>query len=189
MHQPKTVLSWLLVFSFLTLPQAFADQKKITLKDGSVIVGELESFNNGTYTVKTANLGDLELPEANVMSVASASFTPPPAAAQAPQAGMPQTGVAPAMGGSNFSNQVASMQNQIMSNPGTMQAVQAMAEDPEIMNMLSDPAFTQQLTAAMSGQGDPQALANNPKIQKLMANPKMQALIQQVHPGAIPQQQ
>jgi hypothetical protein len=177
MHQTKTIVLSFVLSAVFFIPQGFAETKTITLKDGSVIKGELVSFTNGTYTVKTANLGDLQLPESNVVSVASASFAP---VQQAPQQAMPTQ--AP-MGAGNFSSQVSAMQNQIMANPNSMAAIQAMAEDPEIMAMLSDPAFVQQLTAAMQGQ-NVEAVASDPRIQKLMANPKMQALIQQIQPGA-----
>lgn len=157
----------LLMFSFLS-PLAFAGTKYITLKDGSVIKGELVSFENGTYTLRTENLGQLQLPEANVVSLSNDAATAPLA-----QPGQ-QAGPDP-----NFSNKVSAMQNQIMGNPQAMQAVQAMAEDPEIAAMISDPAFVQQLTAAVSND-NMDSVADNPKIQKLMSNPKMQALIQQL---------
>jgi hypothetical protein len=168
----KTILCFCL--SMLVLPQAFAEYKKITLKDGSVIRGELISFDKGMYTLKTDNLGQLMLPETNVVSVVNESMAP----ALQPQAQAPAG--QQAAGSGNFSNKVSAMQTQIMNNPQSMQAIQAMAQDPEISAMMSDPTFVEQLKAAMSGEGDPQALANNPKIQKLMANPQMQSLIQQM---------
>ena len=157
-----------LLFSFFT-PLAFAGStKQIALKDGSVIKGELVSFENGIYTIQTDNLGQLQLPEANVLSVANETI-----AAQAPQVAA-QAGSAP-----NFSNKVSTMQNQIMADPQAMQAVQAMAEDPEIAAMISDPDFVKQLTAAVSNN-NVESVAGDPKIQQLMSNPKMQALIQQL---------
>ena len=158
----------LLLLTFLS-PLVFAGStKQIALKDGSVIKGELVSFENGIYTVQTDNLGQLQLPEANVLSVANESI-----AVQAPQAAA-QTGSAP-----NFSNKVSAMQNQIMADPQAMQTVQAMAEDPEIAAMISDPDFVKQLTAAVSNNNI-DSVAEDPKIQQLMSNPKMQALIQQL---------
>ncbi len=142
--------------------------KHIALKDGSVIKGELISFENGTYTLQTDNLGRLQLPEANVISISNDAVMPPsPTGGQAVNA----TPV--------FSNKVNAMQNQIMGNPQAIQAVQAMAEDPEIAAMISDPAFVQQLTAAVSNNNI-DSVAGDPKIQQLMNNPKMQALIQQL---------
>jgi hypothetical protein len=184
MSTTKTTIC--LFLSLLILPQAFAELKKITLKDGSVIWGELISYDNGVYTVKNDNLGQLTLPEANVFSVVNEA--PPPANQQAPQ---PATSTAPqtpqaqgdvvgaANTGNAFSSQVKTMQNQMMANPETMQAVQSMSADPEISAMMADPAFLQELTSAMTSN-NPEAIANNPKVKQLLSNPKMQALIQQM---------
>jgi len=166
-----------LCLSLSVLPQAFAEQKSITLKDGSVIRGELVNFSNGLYTVKTANLGELKLSESNVVGMvnASAAAAMPQQAAQAPAMGQG------AMGAGNFSGAMANVQNQIMGNPQTMVAIQALAEDPEIMAMMSDPAFVQQLMGALSGNNI-EGLSHDPRIQKLMSNPKVQAIVQQVQP-------
>lgn len=170
-----------LTYIFLALiilsPSTFAAAvKHITLKDGSVIKGELISFENGLYTVQTDNLGRLQLPEANVVSVSNEM-----AAAPAPSQGQ-QAVAAP-----SFSNNVSAMQTQIMNDPQAMQAVQAMAEDPEIAAMISDPNFVKQLTSAVSGNNI-DSVADDPRIQQLMVNPKMQALIQQLQGKAASEQ-
>lgn len=165
------ILCTILFFLVLT-PYVFsASTKYITLKDGSVIKGELVSFDSGTYTVKTDNLGQLQLPEANVVSVANEGVI-----AQGPKT----------LAQPNFSSRVSAMQNQIMADPKTMQVVQAMAEDPEIVSMISDPNFVQKLSAAVSN-GNVDGVADDPRIQELMGNPKMQALILQLQEEA-PQQ-
>ena len=80
------------------------------------------------------------------------------------------------------------MQTQIMNDPQAMQAVQAMAEDPEIAAMISDPNFVKQLQAAVSGN-NVDSVAEDPRIQQLMANPKMQALIEQLQTEPAAEQQ
>lgn len=165
MKQP--ILS--LVLLVAVVPAGFAGStKNVTLKDGSVIKGELISYEKGIYVLETENLGRLQLPEANVVSVSSGTFP-----AQLPQT--PQV----SSGASGFSGQVAAMQNQIMADPNTLQAVQAMAEDPEIISLVSDPDFVQQLTAAVNSN-NVESVAGDPKLQKLMQNPKIQALVQQL---------
>src|SRR4029078_1016102 len=85
--------------------------KHITLKDGSVIKGELVSLESGIYTVQTENLGRLQLSEANVVSIANESVMPTiPQAAQPVQGGTENA---------DFSDKVSAMQNQIMGNPQT----------------------------------------------------------------------
>lgn len=158
-----------LLFSFGTVVYAGAI-KYVVLKDGSVIKGELVSFDNGIYTFQTDNLGRLQLPEMNVVSISNE-----------PVSGG-QAGAVP-----NFSNKVNAMQNQIMADPQAFETVQQMAEDPEIAAMISDPAFVQQLTAAVSNN-NVDSVAGDPKIQQLMSNPKMQALIQQLQENSGAQQ-
>ncbi len=148
-----------------------ASTKYITLKDGSVIKGELVSFENGTYTVQTENLGLLQLPEANVISVATGGTV-----AQAPAAAAQP----------DFAKNVSAMQSQIMADPQTMEAVQAMAEDPEIVAMISDPNFIKKLTTAVSSDNI-DSVADDPRLQELMGNPKMKALVEQLQEKA-PQQ-
>lgn len=171
-------LRLLLALVILILPAhvVFAGTTKhITLKDGSVINGELVSFEGGIYTVQTENLGRLQLPEGNVVSVINEDAAP----AMPPQAAVQQPSQA---GNAGFSGQVSAMQTQIMSNPQSMQTIQAMMEDPEIAAMMADPNFMKDLTTAVSSN-DPQSIASNSNVQKLMNNPHMQALIQQARSG------
>ena len=168
---------YVLLFFLLVSPITFAaTAKQIALKDGSVIKGELVSFENGIYTIQTENLGRLQLPEVDVVSVANEG-----AATQAPAMAQ-QAGATP-----EFSNKVSAMQTKIMGDPQAMQTVQAMAEDPEISAMISDPNFIKQLTSAVSGN-DMNSVADNPNIQRLMNNPKMQAFIQQLQSKSEDQQ-
>ena len=165
--------AFIILVTLTTASPVFAATKNITLKDGSVIKGELVSYQNGVYTLQTENLGRLQLPEANVVSVSSQSASARPQQA-VPQA---QSNEAP-----QFSYKVAAMQNKIMADPGALEAVQAMAEDPEIAALVSDPDFVKQLTSAVNSD-NVDSVGNDPRIQKLMANPKMQALIQQLQQG------
>lgn len=164
---------FLIAFVTVAVPASFAGPaKNITLKDGSVIKGELISFDKGTYTLQTENLGRLQLPEANVVSISNGSLS----------SAIPQPALTSGIGtpgAPGFSGQVAAMQSQIMANPNTLQAVQAMAEDPEIVSMLSDPNFVKQLMTAVN-TNNVDSVANDPKIQKLMQNSKIQSLIQQL---------
>ena len=177
----KTTITLTLLFCLAVLPQASAEVKKITLKDGSMIRGEVVSMSNGLYTVKTENMGEVLLSESNIVSVVNESLANAQQALQNQAQALQQPAAAASApaGNNSFANQVNAMQGQIMANPQSMEAIQAMASDPEISAMMADPQFLQELTAAMSGN-NPEAIANNPKVKQLMNNPKMQALIQQM---------
>jgi len=161
-----------------TVTSSFADQagQVITLKDGSQIKGELSGIENGVYTVKTPTMGDVHVPVSNVASITNSKIpiTAPPANHTAGNYASPGqlSGDMP-----NMDQQIMSQQQKLMSNPEDMADVQQMAQDPEIMKLLSDPALVQAVTSH-----DYQAIQSNPKVQELLNNPKMQALLQKMAP-------
>ena len=141
---------------------AFAKNQIITLEDGSQIKGELVGIDKGTYTIHTPLLGDVHINSTQVHSISNAS-TDPAQNASAPQ---PPT---------DMSQKVEAMQGKLMDNPMLMADVQQMAQDPEIMNLLADPALLQAITSK-----DADALKNNPRGQALMNNPKMRAFAEKL---------
>jgi len=166
------VIVFLTIFLFSISTISFADgtAQVITLKDGSQIKGELAGIDNGIYTVKTPIIGDVHVAASDVASITNA--------AAAPVAPLPTNLTSPTAASgepSNLNQQIAAGQQQLMSNPQSMAIIQQMAQDPEIMQALQDPALVQAVTSH-----DYQAVQNNPKIQELMSNPKMKALLQQI---------
>ena len=153
---------------------AFAEdvQQVITLKDGSQIKGALAGIENGVYTVKTPIIGDVHVAASDVASITngSAASTLPSANNTAPAVPNQAPTSAP-----NLDQQVAAAQQRLMSNPQSAEILQKMAENPEVVQALADPALQQ---AVMNR--DYQAVAKNPAIQKLMNDPSMQALVQQM---------
>jgi hypothetical protein len=191
MFRPQHIIFGAILFLFcLRVDIVAASPKEIHLKDGSKIVGELVSFNQGVYTVKTENLGTVQLAESDVVSVL-AEAAPQTAVVNSvvqPQ-GEPSVDMGALMASNpEFAQQIASVQGQISQNPDMMQAVQGLTQDPEVVALVSDPAFVSELMAAMN-QGDPQAIANNPKVQKLLNNPNMRAAMQKIQGSALPPQQ
>lgn len=139
------------------------DAQTITLKDGSQIKGNLVGITNGTYTVHTPTLGDVKVSTSQVSSITTG-------------APMPVSPNAPAASSNNdFNQKIQSAQNKLMNDPEMMQQVTAMAQDPELMKLLSDPELTQ---AVMSH--DVNAIQSNPKAQALMNNPRMKALMEEL---------
>ena len=70
MTKIKLIVYLVFFLSIAVFQQAFANTpKEITLRDGSVIRGELLSFQNGIYTIQTQNLGRLQIPETNVINI------------------------------------------------------------------------------------------------------------------------
>ena len=132
----------------------FADTKIIILKDGSQVKGELIAVKDGTYTVKTDLMGEVNVSADQVTSISALE-----AAATAPA--MRQT--------------IEATQQKLMTDPAVMAEIQAMAQDPQIVQLLSDPGLVKAVVSK-----DVQSLQNNPNGQALINNPKMRALMEKV---------
>ena len=74
-----------------------------------------------------------------------------------------------------INQRIQTAQTSIMNDPEMMKQVQAMAQDPELMKLLSDPTLVKAVMAH-----DVKAIEGNPKAQELMNNPKMRALAEQM---------
>ena len=133
--------------------------KIITLKDGSVVKGNVLQLTDGVYTLETDNLGKVTVPESDVMSITSISE------------GAPAQDTA----GASLKGQVQEMQTSLLSDPEVMTEIQNIMQDPEIRGVLSDPAF---MNAIMSH--DPNQIKQNEKTQYLLQNPKFQSLMEKI---------
>lgn len=155
-------ISYILTLSLLAaLPfNAFAEEQTITLKDGSVIKGELSGMANGVYTIQTPSLGVTQIKAEQIASINNSSAVDPGNIS---------------LNDPSNKNQMNQIQQNIMANPTLMADIQELASDPEMIKLLSNP---QMLQAVMSKDMD--AIKNNPATQELMNNPKMQALIQKL---------
>ncbi len=60
-----------LIFLGLACPLYAQAAKVLTLKDGSVIKGEVLRLEDHVYTVETPNLGKVQIPEADILTIAA----------------------------------------------------------------------------------------------------------------------
>lgn len=132
--------------------------KVITLKDGSVIKGNVLQLGDGVYTLETGNLGKITVPEAEVVSIAAESAPTPQDTA-----------------GTSLKGQVQEIQTSLLSDPEVMTEIQNIMQDPEIRGVFSDPAFMQ---AIMSY--NPDQIQQSEKTQYLLQNPKFQSLMEKI---------
>lgn len=145
---------------------SYAEATKIfTLKDGATFQGHLSSVEDGIYTVESPTLGHIKLKEADVLTITSA--TTPSTGTSTPYRPQPAATTSSAQ-------QMQAMQASITSNPAIMADIQAMASNPRLLEILTNPAL---LTAISQG---PEALQGNPDAEKLLNDPQMQALIQKI---------
>jgi hypothetical protein len=133
----------------------------VTLKDGTVIRGEVKSLQEGVYTVESDSAGTLHIRADQVRSIDETDRPPPPENAGPPSAGPPSGASA-----------VDAAKSLISQDPRLLTAVIGLQTEPEVVAALADP-----VVAKAIADGDYAALASNPKIVALMQNPKVRAIV------------
>lgn len=147
----------LLHFAFPLYAQSV---KTITLNDGSVIQGKIIALEQGLYTIETSHLGQIKVQDKDIQSITSTPITPAPETAlNAP-----------------FKQQAEQVQGQILTDPSLMQDISGILENKEIMSILSDQKFLDDVLSQ-----DPQRLEKNEKLDQLIENPQMKALLEKVN--------
>jgi len=174
----KKIIFSILVLIILSASTAFSETegiKTITLKDGTILKGNIIAFQNNVYTIKTALLGEISVRDEYIISIAKNPTCALPARVQSPQMpGLPQLPQ-----GMYNSPQMQSHVNQLtttlMSDPSFITEIQQIVDDPELMNFFSDPSKFNLLFSL-----PPEEMQKDETFQKLIQNPKMQKLMEKV---------
>lgn len=153
------VSSLLILLSALSAPGAAAELRQITLRDGSVVIGEIDSLHNGTYSVRSPSLGTITVEDSAIERIEA----PGPAAAR------PESKATPASAPSNV--QIDDLQRRILADDAVKNSVTALMDDPQFQEVLQDPEIMAAIRA-----GNIPALERNAKVQSLLGNPKLQEI-------------
>lgn len=146
----------LFVFSASDPTDVQAGDRRIELRDGSILTGELVEVANGRYRVRTPLLGEVEVREADVVSIG------PGAADSRP-------------GAEGRSARIAELQGQLLADPEALTAVQALQGDPKVQAVLADRELV-----GLVLSGDLEALQSDPRILRLMEDPAVHAILERV---------
>ena len=149
------------IFFFLLFSSAgvYAGQfSEIGLIDGSTIYGEILSFNDGIYTVKSGSLGTIKVAESDIREIRV-------------QSGNTKDREYASPANSSISSEVQSLQTLMQNNQDIMAIIFSLQNDPDFQEIMSDPGI---LNAVNSG--DIAALISNPKFMSLMNNHKVQEI-------------
>lgn len=136
---------------------AAAESSRFELNDGSVIVGELETVDGGTFIVNSPTLGQVRIEQDRLRSM-----TP---------LGADQT----AVGHRDASARLLQMQQRLVADPAIMGMITSLQDDPELRAAVADPRL---MGLIMSGDLD--RLRNEPGFQRLMEHPGIRAIIDRV---------
>jgi hypothetical protein len=146
-----------------------ADERIIELTDGSVISGELKSLNQGVYTIQSGTLGTLQVEEAKIkiIRVKPADSTPVKPTAR-PLSSTPSS--TPVHGA-----EMQAIQGLLLSQPGLLDKVMELQNDPSVQEILADPKVMGAVTS-----GDIDSLTANPQFMQLLENAKIKDITQDI---------
>ncbi len=154
----KYFLTHILTIALLSLSAtSYAQEiKVITLKNGSILKGKVLQLKDSIYTLETSDLGEVDIPESNILSITSSEGSSGSSEAQKTE----------------MKKQIEQVQGTILSDPDIMEDIQDILEDDTVKAMLSDPGLLNDVQSF-----DPNKIQQNQNVQSLMNNPKMQELM------------
>lgn len=150
---------------FMCSPASAADIRNIELTDGSVVTGEIVSFSNGIYTIKTESLGILHISSAGIRAITSKPAQP--GTETGPGASSPYN--------PKFTSGVKDLQQRMLNDPALLKLIMALQDDPEFKQALQDPEILEAIKT-----GDTGKLGSNPVIQQLLNNPALLEIYKKV---------
>ena len=146
------------ILIFLSSGVYAGEFSEIGLIDGSTIYGEILSFNDGIYTVKSSSLGTIKVAESDIREIRVQSANTKNREYASP-------------GNSSISPEVQALQTFMQNNQEIMAIIFSLQNDPDFQEIMSDPGI---LNAVNSG--DIAALISNPKFMSLLNNHKIQEI-------------
>lgn len=136
----------------ISLGNVFAGElREIELKNGSLIYGEIISFSDGIFTLRSRTLGTVKIKESKIRAIRS-------------KASVGQTG-----------DQIQALQQRMMSDKEIVDMILSLQDDPDVQRVLQDPEIMNAVNS-----GDTNALLSNPKFMKLLESPAIQDITKKV---------
>ncbi len=166
-HSARRNQFWAIVYLFFLLgifcTRATAGElRQFELNDGSVINGEIVSFKDGVYTIKSNTLGSIKIKESKIQTIRSKP--------QAEISERPEK-----QSNKSVSTQLQTLQKSMMDDEQVMNMIISLQNDPDFQEILKDPAIINAVNS-----GDINTLISNPKFMKLLNNPKFQKIKKEV---------
>ena len=166
-HLPNHSVRWdevLATICFLSILGLFCtsvsagELRQIELTDGSVISGEIVSFKEGVYTIKSNILGTIKINKSKIQIIRSKPHGE-------------DKGKLENTSNTSINTQVQALQKSMMNDKEIMNMILSLQNDPAFQEILKDPAIINAVNS-----GDINTLMSNPKFMKLLTNPKFQEI-------------
>jgi hypothetical protein len=157
----KRIIICCVFFLALSVAGYCGQISRVELVDGSIIEGEITSFQNGVYTLKTQTQGTIKLEFLKIKKIETSNKISAPAKIETPS--QPNVNI--------DKSDINQLSQKLMSNPDTMKAVSELVADPQFQEIMKDPdiinaAKLQDINALMSNEKF-MSLINNPRIQQI----------------------
>ena len=160
----KMLLQACLAAALLGLVSGVLTAATIELKDGSRIEGEIQSIENGAYTVLSPSIGTVHIAQSNIARIVYGGDASNAAGSSGKSATRDDA----------LTRDVQQLQTRLAQDPAAMQSIMSLQSDPQIQAILSDPAIVKAIQ-----EGDYMSLLGNSKIQALENNEHLKQLLQQ----------
>ena len=160
----KMLLEACLAAALLGLACGVLASPTIELKDGSRIEGEVQSIENGVYTVLSPSIGTVHVAQSNIMRIVYSGDASNAAGPSGKSSTRDEA----------LTRDIQQVQTRLAQDAAAMQSIMSLQSDPQIQAILSDPAIIKAIQ-----EGDFVSLLGNAKIQSLESNEHLQQLLRQ----------
>lgn len=146
-----------LLFALLILsagPVIAGEIRRIELKDGSVIHGQIVAFDHGNYTIHSDILGTIRLEESVIQGIRS----------RGSEEKGKEDSKTPTQSHGGGRGQL--LQQLMMADQQTMEMILSLQDNPDFQAVLRDPVIMDAVN-----RGDIDALLSNPKFLKILESP------------------
>ena len=130
----------------------------VTLKDGSVIKGDILSIGNGYLQLKSGTLGTLKIRESRIDTIRFGGGPPAERPAASPA-------------GNDMDARIQTLQQMMSNSPQIMELLEQLKTDPDFTNAMKDKELMKLMNA-----GDIQGLISSPAFMKLLGNSSVQSI-------------
>jgi hypothetical protein len=156
------ISSFFIVFFFFFGTLCAEGPTELELIDGSVLTGEITSFREGVYTVRSPSLGTIEINESQIRAIRV-------------QQSERTAGKTLRSTNSAIDKELKTLHESMTSDQQIMQMILSLQNDPDIQELLQDAAIMEAVSS-----GDINTLMANPKFRKILENPDIQQIQRKV---------
>jgi hypothetical protein len=141
----------LLLLILSAVPALAGPTQRIELHDGSVIQGEVISFDGSVYTIRTASLGNITVAASRVRTIHMEGATEGKGSVLTERP------------------EFRDLQQGILGSPEALNMILGLQDDPDVQAVLQDAELMKAVQA-----GDVERVLASPKFKRLLENPKVQ---------------